>query len=235
MRVLVVAMMTLLLGAESAAGEQVASAAQQSLTFAATRNGQPIGTHTIRIVDQGDLRTVTNDIRLDLKAMGLTVYRYVHNSTELWRGDRVQAIHATTEDNGTVYKVRVTRQGDALRVDREERKPIIKAASMEQFLPAETRSASEIQPGSMLPTALWSPKIASQSSLLNIQLGTPSRVQVNLVGRETVRTSRNAVEATRFRFSGDLRFDQWFDDRGRWVKAVFIAPDNSTIEYTLQE
>jgi hypothetical protein len=29
--------------------------------------------------------------------------------------------------------------------------------------------------------------------------------------------------------------DQWFDDRGRWVKAAFKAFDGSEIEYILQE
>ena len=29
--------------------------------------------------------------------------------------------------------------------------------------------------------------------------------------------------------------DQWFDDRGRWVKASFKAFDGSEIEYILQE
>lgn len=235
MRALPVAMLVLLLGAEGAAGQDLAARAPQSLVFTATRNGEPIGTHAVRIVDQGEQRTVTNAINLSVTKLGLTVYRYAHQSTELWHGERLQSLTATTEDNGAVYKVRVNRQGDALRVDREERMPVVRAPSVEQFLPAEVRSSSETQPGSMLPTALWSPRIATQASLLNMQHGAPSRIQVSLVGRETVRTSSRAVEATRYRFVGDLKFDQWFDDRGRWVKAVFTAPDGSLIDYTLQE
>ena len=29
--------------------------------------------------------------------------------------------------------------------------------------------------------------------------------------------------------------EQWFDDKGRWVKGVFAAFDGSMIEYILQE
>ena len=224
-----------LLGAEGAQATDIAATAPQSLTFTATRNGQQLGTHTVRIVDQGGRRMVTTQIDLSLKAAGLTVYRYVHNSTEEWQGERLQSLASVTNDNGTQHKVHVRRHGDALRVEREQRLPVIKSASVEQVMPAETRSAVETQPGTMLPTALWSPKIANQSRLLNTQHGMPSQIQVTRLGRETVRTSKGSVEATRYRFSGDLKFDQWFDDRGRWVKAVFTAPDNSTIEYTLQE
>ena len=224
-----------MLGADGAAGQNMAAAAPQALSFTATRNGQVLGTHTVRITDEGSRLRVVNSIDLNLKAVGVTVYRYVHHSTELWQGDRLQSLSARTEDNGAVYKVEVARQGEALRVNREERKPVIKAASLEQVLPAETRSASETLPGNMLPTALWNPKIATQSALLNAQLGKPSQIQVSKIGRGTVRTSSRTVEATQYRYTGDLRFDQWFDERGRWVKAVFTAPDGSLIDYTLQE
>jgi hypothetical protein len=227
--------MALLLAAGGAAAEDTAALAPQSLTFIASRNGETLGTHTVRIASEGGRTTVVNNIDLALKAMGVTVYRYAHHSTELWQGARLQSLSARTDDNGSIYKVQVNRQGDALRVDREVRKLLIKAPSLEQILPAETSSASETQPGSLLPTALWNPRIATQSALLNAQHGKPSRIQVSKLGRDTVRTSRRSVEATRYRYTGDLRFEQWFDDRGRWVKAVFTAPDGSLIDYTLQE
>ena len=201
------AMAIMVLGVDGAAAQGLAAAAPQSLTFAASRNGQPIGTHTVRIVDQGDRRTVVNSIDLALKALGVTVYRYAHHSTEVWQGDRLQSLSARTEDNGATHKVQVNRQGESLRVDREERKSVIKAVSFEQVMPAETRSASETQPGTLLPTSLWYRRIATQSALLNAQSGKPSRIQVSKLGRDTVRTSRLSIEATRYRYAGDLRID----------------------------
>jgi hypothetical protein len=56
------------------------------------------------------------------------------------------------------------------------------------------------------------------------------------MGREPVKTATGAtIEATRYHYTGDIRMDQWFDDRGRWVKGMFAAPDGSTIDYVLQE
>lgn len=53
--------------------------------------------------------------------------------------------------------------------------------------------------------------------------------------REKVKTATSWIDANRYRYSGDVTKDQWFDDRSRWVKTTFKASDRSTIEYILQE
>ena len=60
-------------------------------------------------------------------------------------------------------------------------------------------------------------------------------MQVSEVGREKIKTLKGWLDATRFRYTGDVTKDQWFDDKGRWVKTVFKASDGSTIEYVLEE
>jgi hypothetical protein len=235
MRRLLLATLILLLGADGAAAKDVAAAYPQSLTFAVSRKGEAIGTHSMRFIDEGDRRTVTTTIDLAVKAAGLNIYRYVHNSRETWQGERLQSLNSQTDDNGTLYKVRINRDGEMLRVDREARKPVIKSIAFDQWMPAETSSASETLPGNMMPTSLWHPRLTSQSVLINTQFGTSSRFQVSKIGRESIRTRSGSIEATRYRYAGEIRFDQWFDDRGRWVKASFTAPDGSIIDYTLQE
>jgi hypothetical protein len=94
----------------------------------------------------------------------------------------------------------------------------------------------ELLPPSTLPTSNWNMGQVGQSVLLNTQYGTQSHATITPMGREPVKTaSGGTVEATRYHYTGDLRMDQWFDDRGRWVKAAFPAFDGSTIEYILQE
>ena len=81
----------------------------------------------------------------------------------------------------------------------------------------------------------WMAPQVKQSVLLNTQYGTPSKVKIVDLGRETIKTSSRSIQATHYRYSGDITLDQWFDDRGRWVKAAFKAFDGSEIEYILQE
>jgi hypothetical protein len=46
----------------------------------------------------------------------------------------------------------------------------------------------------------------------------------------------NVLARMRQLYAHAVRYmDQWFDERGRWVKGTFTAFDGSTIEYILQE
>ena len=75
----------------------------------------------------------------------------------------------------------------------------------------------------------------TQTVLLNTQKGNEAHVKITALGRETVKTSSTALQATHYRYDGDIKMDQWFDDRGRWVKMAFTGSDGSIIEYVLQE
>ena len=52
---------------------------------------------------------------------------------------------------------------------------------------------------------------------------------------ETVKTAAGMLQGNRYAYAGDIRMNQWFDERGRWVKSSFQVFDGSTIEYILQE
>ncbi len=206
-----------------------------TLAFTIYRNGVEIGHHTLSFQHEGPNRTVTVAIDLAVKALGVTAYRYVHSSREVWNGNALQALEARTDDNGRQFTVRARRGTGGLMVEREAPPQIVPAATGDQGLQLP-EVVHEILPGSMLPTTNWNIAQVGQSVLLNTQYGTPSHATITPMGREPVKTSTGTViEATHYHYTGDLRMDQWFDDRGRWVKATFKAFDGSTVEYILQE
>ena len=111
----------------------------------------------------------------------------------------------------------------------------INASTVDQGLQPPTIER-EVLPADILPTSHWNIAQVKRSVLLNTQYGTQAHVQVTPMGREPVKTASGAtIEAMRYHYTGDIRMDQWFDDRGRWVKGMFAAPDGSTIDYVLQE
>ena len=95
----------------------------------------------------------------------------------------------------------------------------------------------ETLPANILPTSHWNIAPGQADPSCSTPSTAPSRhVQITPMGREPVKTASGAtIEATRYHYTGDIRMDQWFDDRGRWVKGTFAASDGSTIEYILQE
>ncbi len=206
-----------------------------SLAFTVYRNGEEVGRHTLSFQNEGAHRTVTVAVNLSVKALGVTAYRYSHASKEVWDGNALQRLDTRTDDNGRKFAVRARRDGKGLMVERETPPQVAPAALADQGLqPPEI--ARERLPAGILPTTNWNVGQVGQSVLLNTQYGTQSHAKITPMGREPVKTASGAtVQATRYRYSGDLRMDQWFDDRGRWVKASFPAFDGSVIEYILQE
>ena len=189
-----------------------ATAAEESpygtgLTFVAYRNGEAIGRHTLAFQQYGPELQVSTSIDLAVKFLGLTVYRYTHQAQEIWRNGALQSLISQTDDNGEKFAVRT---------------------------PGRDIGGKPTSPD-LLPSTHWNHRQVHQSRLLNSQTGAEARVQIVPVGRETIRTSRGSIDATRYRYTGDIVMDQWFDDRGRWVRMSFAASDGSTIEYILQE
>jgi hypothetical protein len=207
----------------------------QTLAFNAYRNGQEIGRHTLSFQQDGPNRVVTVAINFGVKAMGITAYRYIHSDREVWNGDTLQALDSETDDNGKKYKVHVQRGANGLTVERQAPADAINASTADQGLQPPSIER-EVLPADILPTSHWNIAQVKRSVLLNTQYGTQAHVRVTPMGREPVKTATGAtIEATRYHYTGDIRMDQWFDDRGRWVKGMFTAPDGSTIDYVLQE
>lgn len=191
------------------------------LVFTAYRNGQPIGSHRLSFERQGDRLVVTTAIELAVKVVGITAYRYTHRGREVWLGHELVSFDSSTDDDGKAYAVRASRENGQLRVERTG--------------PDARNPARDSLPGGLLPSTHWNVQQASQGFLLNAQKGTRERISVTAAGRENVRTLSGTVAATRYHYEGDVRMDQWFDDRGRWVRSRFVVFDGSTIDYVLQE
>ena len=186
-----------------------------TLTFAVYRNGEAIGRHALAFRHDGPTLTVSTSIDFAVKLMGFTAYRYTHRAQEIWNGAAFLSVSAMTDDNGKKYAVRAQRSAGGLDVQRN--------------------AEHEAMPAGLLPTSHWNVRQIGQSSLLNTQNGKEARVQITPLGREKVKTASGWIDASRYRYAGDVAMDQWFDDRGRWVRTTFKASDGSAIEYILQE
>ncbi len=205
-----------------------------TLRFTVYRDGEPIGSHVLSFRHEGDKRIVSTAIDFSVKVLGVTAYRYTHRGDEVWSGGTLQSLDARTDDNGKQYKVTARHQGGPLVVVRESSDTLVKTMLNDQGL-QKPETVRETLPASVMPSTHWNVNQVKQSSLLNTQYGTLSRTEIKPMGRETVKTASGTIEATHYSYTGDITMDQWYDDRGRWVKAAFKAFDGSTIEYILQE
>lgn len=125
--------------------------ASQDAHFAVLRDGRPIGHHRVEVERHGDETRVAVSIALDVSFGFLPLYSYRHQSTEVWRGDRLQRLDSRTDDNGERMTVTAVASEAGLQVDGPEGR---------RLLPADT-----------VPTSYWNPALVAQRPLMDSQNG----------------------------------------------------------------
>lgn len=86
--------------------------ANQTWDFDVRLDDRPIGTHRFTVGGPPAAREVHSQARLDVKLLGLTVFRYRHEARERWRGDCVAELRSRTDDDGKPLEVEQTRPED---------------------------------------------------------------------------------------------------------------------------
>ncbi|MFN4090491.1 MAG: DUF6134 family protein [Alphaproteobacteria bacterium] len=173
------------------------------IRFAVSREGQQIGSHTVRFQREGADLIVEIDIELDVRFAFVTVYRYRHTNREVWRDGRVVAIDARTDDNGEGYTV--TARGTA------------------EGLTVEGREGRVNVPADTLSTSYWNPATVRQSKLIDTQHGRIAEVTTRSLGFRAVQTPAGTVRGECWRVSGDLDLDVCYAENGAWIGLDFEA------------
>ena len=186
----------------------------EPIDFAVYRDGAEIGHHRVRFDGAGDVLEVDIDIRLEVGLGFITLYRYDHRNSEVWRDGAFVGFTSRTDDNGDWDVTRAEVLGDTMVVDGPEAAP------------------GPIAPAA--PTTYWNRDwTVGARAMVDTQTGRLLAVAVAPVGRETVATADGPVQAERYRMSGDLELDIWYDDAGRWVKLAFEL-GGADFEYVLR-
>ena len=199
------------------AAPALASPVPQSLDaeFVIMRKGEPIGMHAVRVREEADGRIIA-DTTIDMKVKFgfITLFRYSHSSQEIWRDGKVLAINSRTYDNGREKYLNARREGDMLQVD-------------------GTQFQGEI-PIKVIPSSYWNKAIVDCRAIIDTQDGDMIEVEVDKVGPVPALTEDGgAVEADKYRLSGSVDLDLWYQD-DRWVGARFTVR-GETLTYALKQ
>lgn len=195
------------------------SALAAESNFAAFLDGKPIGEHRFVVGGSAEAREVLSDARFNVKLLGLTVYRYRHQAAERWRGDCLDSLSASTDDDGTLSRVRTEPSGAGLSVT------------------AETGPAQAVRvlPGCVMSFAYWNPAMRSQTRLLNAQTGKAETVRVSRVGSGPIEVRGQPVTATRWRIEGPPQpIDVWYSAEGEWVGLDSTLEGGRLLSYRLK-
>lgn len=196
----------------------VAGAAQSSFDFEVLLDGKAIGGHRFDVETAPDgSRTVRSQASFDVRVLGVRLYRYRHEAQETWREGCVQAITATTDDNGDKVQLRGAQEGDSFRVVEPQQ--------------------GGARPGCISAFAYWDEQgLLRQRELLNPQTGFFQAVRFESLGEESIQSRGTTLRARRHRLIGeDLRIDLWYSLDGEWLQLESPARGSRKLLYRLRD
>jgi len=175
-----------------------AAASSREWRFEVYLDDKPIGYHSFQLSSEAQTRRLRSEARFRVKVLGLTLYTYVHQSLELWKADCLQGVDASTDDNGTDFRVHGERRGEQLLLENQS---------------GETRI-----PGCVMTFAYWNPAILAQQRLLNVQTGEYVPVSVEQLGQSTLKVDGRAVPAMHYRIATDENdIELWYSTDHDWL------------------
>jgi len=181
------------------------------LSFDLYRNGDLVGYQNVTFSRKNDELAVDIDFKLTIKALFITLYEMTYRSDSLWKNDELVALDAHTDQNGKVTVVKAKAEGGELEVDG----PNGKASA----------------PLGIYPTDHWNAGVIDSTCLVNTINGHINHVRLVKQGEDKVETERGPIEATHYKYTGEIQNDVWYDAEGRWVQMRFKGGDGSTIEF----
>jgi hypothetical protein len=181
------------------------------IVFSVWRSGSEIGQHRVTFAREDGALTVRSVLDLVVKLLGIPVYRYKYQSNEVWRDGTLTRLDSSIDDNGTPSKVEARQDDGKLTV----------AGS----------KGHETVTGPILPSTHWNPQTIEADRLLNTLDGKIETVKLVPEGVESVPVGNGQVQATHYRYTGDIQAESWYDAAGHWVKLRFPGTDGTLIDY----
>ena len=207
---------SLILGSLALAGAGLSASAQAepgsaTMNYDIMRNGDQIGTTTVRLDRKGRETTAEVVTEVRVKVAFVTVYRYEQTETERWVDGRLVALNSVTDDNGTLHKVTATSRGNVLAVNADGK-------------------TSEVDPA-VMPVSLWNAALVQKTIALDTQDGSLVKLSVVYHGKEQLVLQGQPRTAHHYSIHTTFPQEVWYDESRQLIKVALRGSDGSKIEY----
>jgi hypothetical protein len=170
-----------------------------------------IGSHVVSFSRNGADLVVDVAINIEVKILFITLHSLVSERRETWRDGRMVAYAAHTDENSDLVDVSARAEGGKLIVEG----------------PGGRAEAD----GSVFPTHPWNPEIVSGTVQMDTKTGKLLNVSVAPAGAEAIVVGGRAVETRKYKVTGDMERELWFDGDGNWIQLRF-PKDGETLTFT---
>jgi hypothetical protein len=186
----------------------------KTLVFDVFLDGKKIGYHRFEIDGTRSDADVRSEASFDVKFLFVTAFSYRHTATESWSNGCLDEIDARTDSNGKKLNVFGERTDNAFVID---------SGDVEAELPS-----------CVMSFAYWNPGFLEQPRLLNPQTGEYLEVEVQELGRDTVRLDGREVAARSVRLTArQMDITLWYSENSEWLALESVAKGGRIIRYEL--
>jgi Family of unknown function (DUF6134) len=158
-----------------------------------------VGRHVITFSCVGEDLIVETEIEGEVKVLMVPLFKRDGTYREVWRGDRLVAFDSHVVDNGEVYEVSARADGDHTVIN--GRRGRIEA------------------PPTIVSNHPWNHDVVERTLLFDTQRGRLQKVKVTPAGTDTITVVDRVVEAQKYRITGDLERELWYDAAGNWLQS----------------
>ena len=223
-----------LLGGMGARGAEPRALERQTREFRISVDGKPRGKCTMRIHEHDDGRhTLKVESALSFNYVVYT-YRYSSAGTEVWKDDRLVELENVSDFNGTKYLVQAgpEKRGLTVKVNGKGA-PAVSHAWVTSYwrLPDHLAAAEDEASRGVVQAAATSESekpAPKHVALVDSDKGRVLKARLHRVGHELVHVGEKQVKCTRYRLSGDVQVDLWYDAARRLVRQESVEEGHKT-------
>jgi hypothetical protein len=184
-----------------------------SITFEIYRNNKHIGEHSFTFINYSDKNEllVTSKINFKIKKLGVVLYKYFAEGTEVFKDGQLVKFNSKTDQNGKLKYVNL---------ELKDKNLIIDGSSFK----------GKTDPKNQLGT-WWNHSLVEAPAQISAVSGRIIHQKVDFLGKETIKINNITYKTLHFKFTSTdkkmkenkkLNTDVWYDEKTlNWVKASF--------------
>ena len=181
------------------------------IEFDIYRNNKHIGKHIFTFKRSDDQLSVISEINFEIKKLGIVLYKYKAEGTEVFKEGKLIKFNSKTNQNGKNKYVNMKLENDEYIIDGSSYKG---------------KASSDFELGTW-----WNHSIIKAPAQISAVSGRIIKQKVNFIGKEKVNFKGKTFNTLHFNFSSTdkklakdkkLNTDVWYDEETlNWVKASF--------------
>ncbi|WP_395020353.1 DUF6134 family protein [Dongia sp.] len=182
--------------------------------FEVTRDGDPIGTQTVTLKQDGEKLIVTTESAIAVRMLGITVYRMHQVLTDIYQDNRLIEVAAETKDPEGLRAGKITREGDRWtgKIGRQHR---------------------DFECGCEVSSTMFQMAVLKGAKMIEASPLELRSVSIEDKGPETLDLPEGRVETRHFAVTGEIEREVWYDPAGNLVSARQRGSDGSLIQQNL--